>query len=199
MKISQDKGNVNVLLGAFYAVCGSSVSFCIDRYALRVDGVRLLFMSLWMGFVLAISFMEGWLKFRAPFVPRHLALDIGRHIFPALNAVEIALCFCQWLLLVLYPDLEAAGLRCLMLLTLILTLEVLIYTPRLVLRGKKIVLSEVRKNKTNLSPEHKELMDALELELQGQHNIDSPKNHIIYVSMEHIKVILGFIFIWNFL
>ena len=52
--------------------------------------------AMWMGFVFAISGMEAWLKFRAPFCPREYALDIGRTIFPALNAVEFALCLICW-------------------------------------------------------------------------------------------------------
>jgi hypothetical protein len=43
---------------------------------------------LWIGFVCAISFMEAWLKFRAPGITRPLGLGIGRLVFKALNKVE---------------------------------------------------------------------------------------------------------------
>ena len=43
---------------------------------------------LWLGFVLAISFMEAWLKFRAPGITLPLGLGIGRLVFSALNKVE---------------------------------------------------------------------------------------------------------------
>lgn len=43
---------------------------------------------LWIGFVCAISFMEAWLKFRAPGVTVPLGLGIGRLVFNALNKVE---------------------------------------------------------------------------------------------------------------
>jgi len=43
---------------------------------------------LWVGFVCAISFMEAWLKFRAPGVTVPLGLGIGRIIFRALNRIE---------------------------------------------------------------------------------------------------------------
>lgn len=43
---------------------------------------------LWIGFVCAISFMEAWLKFRAPGVTIPLGLGIGRLVFSALNKVE---------------------------------------------------------------------------------------------------------------
>lgn len=43
---------------------------------------------LWIGFVCAISFMEAWLKFRAPGITIPLGLGIGRLVFSALNKVE---------------------------------------------------------------------------------------------------------------
>ena len=43
---------------------------------------------LWIGFVCAISFMEAWLKFRAPGVTIPIGLGIGRLVFNALNKVE---------------------------------------------------------------------------------------------------------------
>lgn len=43
---------------------------------------------LWLGMVLAISFLEAPLKFRAPGVTLALGLGIGRMVFKALNIVE---------------------------------------------------------------------------------------------------------------
>lgn len=43
---------------------------------------------LWVGFVCAISFMEAWLKFRAPGLDMATGLQIGRLVFSALNIVE---------------------------------------------------------------------------------------------------------------
>jgi len=43
---------------------------------------------LWIGFVCAISFMEAWLKFRAPGITLPLGLGIGRLVFSALNKIE---------------------------------------------------------------------------------------------------------------
>ncbi|MEK2477679.1 hypothetical protein [Streptomyces noursei] len=45
----------------------------------------------WLGMVLAISFLEAPLKFRAPGVTIPLGLGIGRLVFRALNAVEAVL------------------------------------------------------------------------------------------------------------
>lgn len=46
---------------------------------------------LWLGMVLAISFLETPLKFRAPGVTVPVGLGIGRLVFRALNAVEVVL------------------------------------------------------------------------------------------------------------
>ena len=42
----------------------------------------------WLGMVLAISFLEAPLKFRAPHVTLPIGLGIGRLVFRALNTVE---------------------------------------------------------------------------------------------------------------
>ncbi|MBY8856144.1 hypothetical protein K7711_06625 [Nocardia sp. CA2R105] len=43
----------------------------------------------WLGMVLAISFLEAPLKFRAPQVTLPIGLGIGRLVFRALNTVEV--------------------------------------------------------------------------------------------------------------
>ncbi len=45
----------------------------------------------WLGMVLAISFLEAPLKFRAPGVTVQLGLGIGRLVFRALNVCEVVL------------------------------------------------------------------------------------------------------------
>ncbi|MGV0041341.1 hypothetical protein [Mycobacterium colombiense] len=44
---------------------------------------------IWLGMVLAISFLEAPLKFRAPNVTLQVGLGIGRLVFRALNTVEV--------------------------------------------------------------------------------------------------------------
>jgi hypothetical protein len=44
---------------------------------------------IWLGMVLAISFLEAPLKFRAPGVTLQIGLSIGRMVFRALNTVEV--------------------------------------------------------------------------------------------------------------
>lgn len=42
----------------------------------------------WIGFICAISFLEAWMKFRAPGVTIPIGLGIGRLVFGALNKIE---------------------------------------------------------------------------------------------------------------
>lgn len=43
---------------------------------------------LWAGCILAISFMESWIKFKAPGITLPLGLGIGKLVFGALNKIE---------------------------------------------------------------------------------------------------------------
>ncbi|MDI1290670.1 MAG: hypothetical protein PSX37_12065 [bacterium] len=54
-------------------------------------GVIAATMFTWLGMVLAISFLEAPLKFRAPGVTTVIGLAIGRLVFRALNVVEVIL------------------------------------------------------------------------------------------------------------
>lgn len=60
--------------------------------------VKIAFVFIWLGFVGAISFMEAWLKFRAPGITLELALSIGDLVFSALNKVELV---CASLILII--------------------------------------------------------------------------------------------------
>lgn len=53
--------------------------------------IAIMSVFIWIGFVGAISFMEAWLKFRAPGITLPLGLGIGRLVFGALNKVELVL------------------------------------------------------------------------------------------------------------
>jgi hypothetical protein len=45
----------------------------------------------WAGLVAGISFLEAPVKFTAPSLTREVGLDVGRHVFGALNRVELVL------------------------------------------------------------------------------------------------------------
>jgi predicted ArsR family transcriptional regulator len=55
------------------------------------SAVAVAVVFVWLGMVLAISFLEAPLKFRAPNVTLEIGLGIGRLVFRALNIVEVVL------------------------------------------------------------------------------------------------------------
>ncbi len=55
------------------------------------SGVAIAATFVWLGMVLAISFLEAPLKFRAPGVTLQIGLGIGRLVFRALNVCEVIL------------------------------------------------------------------------------------------------------------
>jgi hypothetical protein len=57
----------------------------------------------WLGMVLAISFLEAPLKFRAPGITLALGLGIGRIVFAALNRAEVVLALAALVAAVLGP------------------------------------------------------------------------------------------------
>ncbi len=66
--------------------------------------VALVCTFLWIGFVGGISFLEAWLKFRAPGITVPLGLGIGRLVFSALNKVEWVLAVAIFFNLLLGSD-----------------------------------------------------------------------------------------------
>lgn len=123
---------------------------------------------LWIGFVGAISFMEAWLKFRAPGVNLQIGLGIGRLVFNALNKVEWAL---------------AVSILCGFFISgqsFLSPKKLLYYIPLALLLLQTIWLLPA-------------LDQRAAMYIQG---IDPPKSrlHIYYVSVEVIKVICLLIF-----
>lgn len=97
----------------------------------------------WAGFVCSISFMEAWLKFRAPGVTLPVGLSIGRKIFTALNRVEWAflLLFCA----TLFGSMEAEAGRTIPLLLVvlgILLIQTFLLLPRMTKRIVRIIDGE---------------------------------------------------------
>lgn len=71
----------------------------------------LMCIFIWIGFVGAISFMESWLKFRAPGVTLPLGLNIGKLVFSALNKVEWFFTIATGVLLFFMLDFSTTSLQ----------------------------------------------------------------------------------------
>ena len=158
---------------------------------------------MWMGYVFAISGMEAWLKFKAPFCPRAYKLDIGRTIFPALNAVELASCLTCWqqhitsrsrlLMGTASSTIPQSIPQSLILVTSILALDMVWLTPKLVHRGKQVVYQYIKHQKGN-DAAAKEVLSSKEFimlkEEMGTQDIILKKDntHVLYVLLEVVKL-----------
>lgn len=96
----------------------------------------------WLGMVLAISFLEAPLKFRAPGITIPLGLGIGRLVFRALNVVEIVLATVVLLAVATDPPgpLALAGV-CMA--VAVLTVQIAVVRPRLRRRSDAVLAAKI--------------------------------------------------------
>lgn len=92
----------------------------------------------WLGMVLAISFLEAPLKFRAPGITLQLGLGIGRLVFRALNTVEIVLAMLLVLIVAMAPP-GPAALPGLGVAISVLAIQSLLVRPRLRRRADAVL------------------------------------------------------------
>ncbi|ATW52369.1 hypothetical protein [Streptomyces xantholiticus] len=95
----------------------------------------------WLGMVLAISFLEAPLKFRAPGVTVPIGLGIGRIIFRALNRVEIVLA-CVLIAAVAVGGPPASVSVLTGVTVLLLALQLLVIRPKLNRRSARVLAGE---------------------------------------------------------
>jgi hypothetical protein len=114
----------------------------------------------WLGMVLAISFLEAPLKFRAPGVTLRIGLGIGRLVFRALNTAEAVLAAVVLVALVVDPPVRAPVAPALAI--AVLVVQLLLVRPRLTRRSNAV--------------------------LAGQ-DAPRSRVHFAYVALETIKVV----------
>lgn len=103
--------------------------------------VELFVPMLWLGMVLAISFLEAPLKFRAPGITIPLGLGIGRLVFRALNTVEVVLAVALIVAcLILSPG--TTGWVLLLVTVAVLAVQVAVVRPPLTRRSNRILAGE---------------------------------------------------------
>lgn len=95
----------------------------------------------WLGMVLAISFIEAPLKFRAPGVTLQLGLGIGRLVFRALNICELALAAAVVACFAVEPPSAGAGVAAGLAVVALLA-QVLIVRPRLAGRSDAVLAGQ---------------------------------------------------------
>jgi hypothetical protein len=115
----------------------------------------------WLGMVLAISFLEAPLKFRAPGVDLAIGLGIGRLVLKALNTVEgvLAVALTVTVLVGVVPGRAiASGLAA----VAIIAVQVVVVRPPLTRRSNRVLAGE-----------------------------DGPRSHAhyVYIALEVLKVV----------
>jgi hypothetical protein len=92
----------------------------------------------WLGMVLAISFLEAPLKFRAPGVTLQIGLGIGRMVFRALNRIEVALAVGIVIAVLLDPP-RTAAIALLAVAGAVLVAQLAFVRPRLTRRSNAVL------------------------------------------------------------
>jgi hypothetical protein len=105
----------------------------------QVIGAAVAFV--WLGMVLAVSFLETPLKFRAPGITLPLGVGIGRLVFRALNTVEVVLAVALiTALLTITPG--VAGWTLLVVTAALLATQTVLLRPRLDRRAQQIITGQ---------------------------------------------------------
>ena len=115
----------------------------------------------WLGMVLAISFLEAPLKFRAPSVTLPIGLGIGRLVFRALNLAETVLALTAVIAVAVEPPGRAALVSgAVVLATLVVQLALV--RPRLTRRSNRVLAGE---------------------------DVPRSRSHYVYIGLEAVKTI----------
>lgn len=137
----------------------------------------------WLGMVLAISFLEAPLKFRAPGVTIPLGLGIGRLVFRALNAVEAVLALAI-VVAVAVSGPSAAVVAFTVVVVVLLVVQLAVIRPRLNRRSDEVLAGARLDAGARAEAETPTGTDVrTETEQPRSHG------HLTYVACEVVKVI----------
>lgn len=131
--------------------------------------IAIALIFIWAGFVSAISFMEAWLKFRAPRVTLPIGLGIGKLVFKALNRMEWVFALGAILCLLLAAGNLPGIVWLLIPVVLFIAMQTFWALPKLEQRANAIITGEIQ------VPE------------QGRRKSGK---HRIFVAVEGIKVLM---------
>jgi hypothetical protein len=92
----------------------------------------------WLGMILAISFLEAPLKFRAPGVTLQIGLGIGRLVFRALNTVEVGFALVILAIVATHPT-PARVIAALSVAVAALAIQLIAVRPALSRRADKVL------------------------------------------------------------
>ncbi|WP_026454184.1 hypothetical protein [Saccharomonospora iraqiensis] len=115
----------------------------------------------WLGMVLAISFLEAPLKFRAPEVTLRIGLGIGRLVFRALNVAETVLA------------------------VVLVVAAVVALPPVGMLTAGAVVVGTLAVQLVAVRPALSRRSDRV---LAGE-DVPRSRNHYVYIALEAVKVV----------
>lgn len=117
---------------------------------------------LWLGTVLAISFLEAPLKFRAPGVDLRTGLAIGRLVFRAVNVTEVGWAVVIVLALIVHAPPSVAGTVAAILIVAVLAVQLGVVRSRLNRRSDQVLAGA---------------------------DVPRSSSHHVYIALEIVKVI----------
>jgi hypothetical protein len=121
-----------------------------------------IILLLWAGLVLGISFLEAWVKFKAPSLTKAVGLDVGRAVFRASQNVQWGFLFIL-LIVMLSTAITTSYFIAPLLLGFLLSLQVFWLFPKLNRRAELLIANKV---------------------------LDKSKAHLLYALLEMIKLLL---------
>lgn len=125
-------------------------------------GVSIAVIFVWLGMVLAISFIEAPLKFRAPGITIPLGLGIGRLVFRGLNAAEAVFAVALVVAAAVSPDLPQPALLAGAVAVAVLAVQLAAVRPGLNRRSDRVLAGE---------------------------DDGGSRLHLVYIALEAVKVI----------
>eukprot|EP00467_Chlorarachnion_reptans_P020983 CAMPEP_0114491708 /NCGR_PEP_ID=MMETSP0109-20121206/3158_1 /TAXON_ID=29199 /ORGANISM="Chlorarachnion reptans, Strain CCCM449" /LENGTH=162 /DNA_ID=CAMNT_0001668487 /DNA_START=126 /DNA_END=611 /DNA_ORIENTATION=+ len=143
-----------------------------------------------LGFVLAISFMEAWVKFRSPILQKAIALDVGARVFRALNIVEVA--FAGTLIILNLPFIPDVTLISLI---TMLSIQTAYLTPTLSFRGHLRLVKDIER-KNLIDERMKKYYDNVRDVTLASGRKPPKWLHAVYVTIEILKIFMIPFYVW---
>lgn len=183
-------------LFVFWSLFWSIVATNLIDSSSKISSRKAKFISgivpiVWLSQVMAISFMEAWVKFGAPLLTKPVALDVGRRIFQTFNSMELAHAF-AFAFFVSLSDrdrrFESKAVFITAILFFVLFFQILWLTPKLNLLAI-FAIAEAEKD---------QIPQAVLLEQEkltrNVKNKEKPRKilHVVYIFLELVKVFLLF-------
>lgn len=167
-----------------YAISGSALLQCSNLH-FASSAVALT----WSTMILGISFTEAWVKFQAPFLPKAVAVDVGRHVFAAKQSTELGLCTAFWSSR-RWSRTTTVSNSLLAVATFGLLIDAVLVSPKLYQRAKYKIVEDLSNNKDWLEDKAKRELATLSRQVNHKDfRLPSRTWHTVYGIIELLKVV----------